>query len=347
MPDPRGPVLSVRGVAYRTVTPDSAAIYAAVETIAGSKAAALAQAGEAVDLITADLRDLGGRAQDAESARHPLTWSSRIVTTNPEQQHNFDKQRTELTGRIQAHVALHLTVRDFALLDPVGDRLARHEMFNIHGVNWSVDDDNPAWPLVRAEAIHAAIRQGRITRQRSDARSPKSNTLLTPGCSGATAVRGAAGGSPWPLPRACPATLAADLRWIRSPKSCPRRSRRDSGRLPSVWAICRRRNDRRTSRRLSLPRLRTQNVQVPSSPSDLLLSRRDLDFLLYEWLDVESLTKRDRFAEHSRDTFDAALDLAAQVATEQFAPHNRRNDLEEPRFEDGRGVLHPRGRRRR
>lgn len=154
-------MLSVRGVAYRTVTPDSAAIYAAVETIADSKAAALAQAGEAVDLITADLRDLGGRAQDAESARHPLTWSSRIVATHPEQQHNFDKQRTELTGRIQANVALHLTVRDFALLDPVGDRLARHEMFNIHGVNWSVDDDNRAWPLVRAEAIHAAIRQGR------------------------------------------------------------------------------------------------------------------------------------------------------------------------------------------
>jgi uncharacterized protein len=161
MTDPQGPVLSVRGVAHRTVAPDSAAIYAAVETIAESKAAALAQAGEAVDLITADLRDLGGRAQDAESGRHPLTWSSRIVATHPEQQHNFDKQRTELTGRIQAHVALHLTVRDFDLLDPVGDRLARHEMFNIHGVNWSVDDDNPAWPLVRAEAIHAAIRQGR------------------------------------------------------------------------------------------------------------------------------------------------------------------------------------------
>ena len=36
-----------------------------------------------------------------------------------------------------------------------------------------------------------------------------------------------------------------------------------------------------------------------------LLSRRDLDFLLYEWLHVDELTKRDRFAEHSRETFDA------------------------------------------
>ncbi len=82
-------------------------------------------------------------------------------------------------------------------------------------------------------------------------------------------------------------------------------------------------------------------MRVPSSPSDLLLSRRDIDFLLYEWLDVELLTKRARFADHSRDTFDAALDLSAEVATEQFAPHNRRNDLEEPRFENGHAVVQP------
>ena len=36
------------------------------------------------------------------------------------------------------------------------------------------------------------------------------------------------------------------------------------------------------------------------------ISKRDLEFMLYEWLDVESLTERERFAEHSRETFDAA-----------------------------------------
>ncbi len=30
-----------------------------------------------------------------------------------------------------------------------------------------------------------------------------------------------------------------------------------------------------------------------------LLSPRDVNFLLYEWLEVESLCKRPRFAEHS------------------------------------------------
>jgi alkylation response protein AidB-like acyl-CoA dehydrogenase len=74
--------------------------------------------------------------------------------------------------------------------------------------------------------------------------------------------------------------------------------------------------------------------------ASLLLSRRDLDFLLYEWLDVERLTERPRFSDHSRETFDAVMDLAEQIATRDFAPHNRRNDIEEPQFVDGRVVLH-------
>jgi alkylation response protein AidB-like acyl-CoA dehydrogenase len=76
-------------------------------------------------------------------------------------------------------------------------------------------------------------------------------------------------------------------------------------------------------------------------PSSLILSRRDLDFLLHEWLDVESLTKRSRFGEHSRETFDAVLDLAEQIATEHFAPHNRTADENEPRMVDGKVELIP------
>jgi alkylation response protein AidB-like acyl-CoA dehydrogenase len=72
-----------------------------------------------------------------------------------------------------------------------------------------------------------------------------------------------------------------------------------------------------------------------------LLSRRDLDFLLHEWLDVEKLTARERYAEHSRETFDAVLDLSEQVATEHFAPHNKKNDAQEPHVVDGRVVLVP------
>jgi len=41
--------------------------------------------------------------------------------------------------------------------------------------------------------------------------------------------------------------------------------------------------------------------------SSKLLSRRDVEFLLYDWLDVASLCDRPRFADHSRETVDSAL----------------------------------------
>jgi alkylation response protein AidB-like acyl-CoA dehydrogenase len=73
----------------------------------------------------------------------------------------------------------------------------------------------------------------------------------------------------------------------------------------------------------------------------LLLRRRDLDFMLYELLDVEQLLARPRFAEHSRETFDAAIDTAARIAAERFAPHNRKSDEHEPRFDGTRVTLIP------
>ena len=72
-----------------------------------------------------------------------------------------------------------------------------------------------------------------------------------------------------------------------------------------------------------------------------LLSRRDLDFLLHEWLQVELLTKRPRYAEHSRETIDAVLDLAEQIAWRDFRPHNKRSDANEPYFDGERVRLIP------
>lgn len=69
----------------------------------------------------------------------------------------------------------------------------------------------------------------------------------------------------------------------------------------------------------------------------LILSRRDLSFLLYEWLDVDSLSARARYAAHDRTTYDAVLDTAEKIATDFFQPHNRKSDLNEPTF-DGTTV---------
>ena len=68
-----------------------------------------------------------------------------------------------------------------------------------------------------------------------------------------------------------------------------------------------------------------------------IMSRRDLDFLLFEWLGVDELTKRPRFAEHSRETFSDVLDLFEELATRYFAPHNKKSDQNEPSF-DGTTV---------
>ena len=68
-----------------------------------------------------------------------------------------------------------------------------------------------------------------------------------------------------------------------------------------------------------------------------LLSRRDLAFVLYELLDAPALTARTRYADHSRETFEQALDLAEKIARDHFAPHNRKSDEHEPVF-DGTSV---------
>jgi butyryl-CoA dehydrogenase len=69
--------------------------------------------------------------------------------------------------------------------------------------------------------------------------------------------------------------------------------------------------------------------------------RQTLDFLLYQWLAAEALNGRERFADHSRDTFDAVLDTCERIAREKYAPFNRTVDTEEPRF-DGEKVILPR-----
>ncbi|MBL8337884.1 MAG: acyl-CoA dehydrogenase, partial [Rhodoferax sp.] len=67
--------------------------------------------------------------------------------------------------------------------------------------------------------------------------------------------------------------------------------------------------------------------------------RSTLDFLLYPWLDVESLNRRPRFADHSRETFDAVLDTCERIAREKYAPFNRLVDTQEPRFDGERVIL--------
>ena len=68
--------------------------------------------------------------------------------------------------------------------------------------------------------------------------------------------------------------------------------------------------------------------------------RQTADFLLYDWLDVESLQQRARFADHSRETFASVMDTCEKIAREKYAPFARISDTEEPWF-DGEKVHLP------
>jgi alkylation response protein AidB-like acyl-CoA dehydrogenase len=68
--------------------------------------------------------------------------------------------------------------------------------------------------------------------------------------------------------------------------------------------------------------------------------RPTIDFLLYDWLSVDHLNRRERFADHSRETFDAVLDTCERIAREKYAPFNRLVDTQEPHF-DGEKVILP------
>ena len=63
-----------------------------------------------------------------------------------------------------------------------------------------------------------------------------------------------------------------------------------------------------------------------------IISPRDLEFILYELLQVGSLSAYPRYADHSRETFDGALRTAQGIAENLFASHNRKADLEEPHW---------------
>ena len=68
--------------------------------------------------------------------------------------------------------------------------------------------------------------------------------------------------------------------------------------------------------------------------------RTTLDFLLNDWIGVERLGARDRFADHGPETYGAVLDLCARIAADKFEPFNRLVDIEEPSF-DGEQVRLP------
>ncbi|MDO5055986.1 MAG: acyl-CoA dehydrogenase [Lautropia sp.] len=71
-----------------------------------------------------------------------------------------------------------------------------------------------------------------------------------------------------------------------------------------------------------------------------MVVNRNLDFLLYEWLNVGALCQRPRYSARSREDFDEALMQASTLADETLAPINRLLDEQEPRLHE-EGIWTP------
>src|SRR5690606_25642502 len=126
----------------------------------------------------------------------------------------------------------------------------------------------------------------------------------------------------------------------RARRSCaPSRRAPSPGSAATAPNAAKRRSSR--ARRLAFPIPRARRTGRRTQPFLRTMSHRQTtDFLLYDWLDAESLTQRPRFADHSRETFDSVLDTCEKIAREKFAPFNRIADTEEPWF-DGERVHLP------
>jgi alkylation response protein AidB-like acyl-CoA dehydrogenase len=71
----------------------------------------------------------------------------------------------------------------------------------------------------------------------------------------------------------------------------------------------------------------------------VLINPRDLQFILFELLDVEQLCQSDRYAHCDKAMFEATLETAYRIALEQFEPLAKICDEAEPRMEEGRTIL--------
>ena len=66
------------------------------------------------------------------------------------------------------------------------------------------------------------------------------------------------------------------------------------------------------------------------------VDRRNLDFVLFEMLDLDTLLTTPRYEEHDRESITAMLDVVEGIAETNFLPFAAKLDANEPKFVDGK-----------
>ena len=75
--------------------------------------------------------------------------------------------------------------------------------------------------------------------------------------------------------------------------------------------------------------------------SATLMNERDLEFMLYELFDSESLIKRERYQDHDRHTFNEVINTAKAIAEKHFLPIRQKLDTHQPTFDGQKVTLIP------
>ncbi len=73
--------------------------------------------------------------------------------------------------------------------------------------------------------------------------------------------------------------------------------------------------------------------------AQILADRRDIDFVLYEQLNVERLTTLDKFRDFNRKMFDMIIGEARNLAVKEILPTNAEGDREGVAFDKGRVTV--------
>jgi uncharacterized protein YggE len=154
-------VISVRGDASVVVDPDLAVLDCTLRTNASDKASALASAASHLRSVEAALAGLGGTAATSAAQRIALSWTASSAGTRDELYYDRHTEQHRPSGQVIATVSVQVRVRALELLPAINSALAHHQRLHVEHVSWHVDDDNPAWPRVRADAIRAALQRAR------------------------------------------------------------------------------------------------------------------------------------------------------------------------------------------
>ncbi len=75
--------------------------------------------------------------------------------------------------------------------------------------------------------------------------------------------------------------------------------------------------------------------------AEKFVSERNLKFLLYEVFDAAKITQHPYYAEHSRESFDMALDTAMKIGKNLMKPKLTEMDKNMPEFVNGKVKVHP------